>query len=45
MTYTFKVIHDYGVIYITTAASSEKSARELIARSENCPEHSLEIIK
>jgi len=43
--YTVKVKHDDGTTNIVTAASSEKSAKEIVMNAEGCPECAIISIK
>jgi ribosomal protein L28 len=43
--YSVKVKHDTGFIKLRVAASSIKSAKQVICESENCPENAILSVK
>ena len=42
--YKFKVKHDEGSINISTVASTQQIAKEMIMAAEGCPERSIKFV-
>jgi hypothetical protein len=43
--FTFKVSHDKGTVKISTVATSEETARQMIMKAEGCPARALKLVK